>query len=190
MYTESLKSNLVLPVEKATNAVFSQKYNPFYYHGAMPNFFLWCLFISGLLLFAYYSPTLDRAYSSMAYITHELPFGNAFRSIHRYASDGMMIFAILHLVRVWFTDRFREYRILPWISGVILLSILFMVGLTGYLMIWDQEAVTLTNLTVNLLKQFPLVGTGLAEFLLNGQQVTDYTLTKFLFLHLAIPVLP
>jgi quinol-cytochrome oxidoreductase complex cytochrome b subunit len=189
MYTESLKMKLVLPVERLTNAIFSQKYNPFYYHGALPNFFLWCLFLSGLLLFAYYMPTLARAYPSMEYITNQLPFGNAFRSIHRYASDGMMIFVILHLLRVWFTDRFREYRIVPWLTGVVLLSILFFVGMTGYLMIWDQEAVTLTYLTVNLLKQFPIIGTGLAQFLLGGNTVTDYTLTKFMFMHLAIPVL-
>jgi quinol-cytochrome oxidoreductase complex cytochrome b subunit len=188
MYTESLKNKLVLPLEKGLNAIFSQKYNPFYYHGALPNFFLWALFLSGLLLFAYYMPTLAQAYPSMKFITYELPFGNAFRSIHRYASDGMMLFVILHLLRVWFTDRFREYRILPWITGVILLSILFFVGMTGYLMIWDQEAVTLTYTTVNLLRQFPLIGAGLGDFLLAGRTVTDYTLTRFMFLHLAIPV--
>jgi quinol-cytochrome oxidoreductase complex cytochrome b subunit len=189
MYTESLKMKLVLPLERVTNAIFSQKYNPFYYHGALPNFFLWCLFLSGLLLFAYYMPTVERAFPSMSYITNELPFGNAFRSIHRYAADGMMIFVILHLFRVWFTDRFREYRILPWITGVVLLTILFLVGMTGYLMVWDQEAVTLTNMTVNLLKQLPLIGPSMAQFLLGGTIISDYTLTRFMFLHLAIPVL-
>lgn len=188
MYTEPLQK-LVLQMEKGLNAVFSQRFNPFYYHGALPNFFIWVLYLTGLLLFAYYVPTLAQAYSSVSYITKELPFGNAFRTLHRYAADGMMIFVMLHLFRVWFTDRYREYRVLPWITGVILLSITFLVGMTGYFMIWDQEAVTLTNITVNFLKTMPVIGAGLAEFLLAGKVVTDYTLTRFLFLHLAIPML-
>ncbi|MBY0450622.1 MAG: cytochrome b N-terminal domain-containing protein [Cyanobacteria bacterium] len=192
MYTQligSLQKNVVLPLEKVANKVFTQSYNPFYYHGALPNFFIWVLFISGLLLFAYYTPTLERAYNTLSYITHELPFGNAIRSMHRYASDGMMIFVMLHMLRVWFTDRYREYRILPWLTGVILLSITFTIGLSGYMMIWDQEAVTLTYITANFLKQFPVIGPSLSSLLLGGELVSDFTLTRLLFLHLGIPLL-
>jgi len=188
VYTEPLQ-RATLWIERGLNNVFSQRYNPFYYHGALPNFFIWALFLSGLLLFAYYQPTLANAYRSVSYITFELPFGNMFRSVHRYASDGMMIFIMLHLARVWFTDRYREYRILPWITGVILLIITFIIGLSGYLMIWDPESVTLAHITFNLLQKMPLFGPGLAEFLMAGQVITDYTLTRFLFLHLGIPLL-
>jgi ferredoxin len=188
VYTEPLQ-RATIQIESALNKVFSQKYNPFYYHGALPNFFIWALFLSGLLLFAYYQPTLANAYASVRYITFELPFGNLFRSVHRYASDGMMIFVILHMLRVWFTDRYREYRIVPWLTGVILLVITFIIGMSGYLMIWDQQAVALTNITFNLLKQMPLIGGALAEFLMAGKVLTDYTLTRFMFLHLGIPLL-
>jgi quinol-cytochrome oxidoreductase complex cytochrome b subunit len=188
VYTEPLQ-RATLKIESGLNKIFSQRYNPFYYHGALPNFFIWALFLSGLLLFAYYQPTLSNAYASVRYITFELPFGNLFRSIHRYASDGMMIFVILHMLRVWFTDRYREYRILPWITGVILLTIIFIIGLSGYMMIWDQQSVALSHITFNLLRQIPLLGGGLAEFLMAGRVITDYTLTRFLFLHLGIPLL-
>jgi quinol-cytochrome oxidoreductase complex cytochrome b subunit len=188
VYTEPLQK-VVLQIEKGLNAVFSQKYNPFYYHGALPNFFLWVLFLSGLLLMVYYTPTLERAYQTVNYITHDLAYGNAYRTIHRYAADGMMIFVMLHLLRVWFTDRYREYRILPWLTGVILLSITFLVGLTGYILIWDQDAVNLTFVTLNLLKAFPVIGNGLAEFFMNDKTVSSYTLTFTFFIHLGIPVL-
>ncbi len=188
MYTEPLQRT-VLHLEKGLNKIFSQRYNPFYYHGALPNFFIWMLYGTGLLLFAYYVPTLAQAYESVRYITQELPFGNAFRTLHRYAADGMMLFVMLHLFRVWFTDRYREYRIIPWITGVVLLTITFIVGLTGYMMIWDQDAVTLTNMTVNFLKRLPLIGVASAELLMAGRVITDYTLTRILFLHLAIPML-
>jgi len=189
VYIEPIQKHVVLPLERATNAVFTQKYNPFYYHGALPNFFLWALFLTGLLLLVYYQPTLATAYASMKYITFEAPFGNAMRSIHRYAADGMMIFVMLHLFRVWFTDRYREYRILPWITGVVLLSVMFIVGLTGYMLIWDQDAVALTNITANFLSAFPVIGPSLARFLLAGDTITDFTITRMLFLHLGIPLL-
>lgn len=187
MYTEPLQ-RFTLQIERGLNAVFSQRYNPFYYHGALPNFFIWVLYLTGLLLFAYYVPTLAQAYDSVRYITQEIAFGNVYRTLHRYAADGMMLFVMLHLFRVWFTDRYREYRIIPWITGVILLSITFLVGLTGYFMIWDQEAVNLTYMTINFLKALPLIGVPMAEALMAGKVVSDYTLTRFLFLHLAIPL--
>jgi quinol-cytochrome oxidoreductase complex cytochrome b subunit len=188
VYTEPFQK-ATLWLERGLNNLFSQKYNPFYYHGALPNFFIWALFISGLILFAYYQPTLASAYASIQYITFELPFGNLFRSIHRYASDGMMIFVILHMFRVWFTDRYREYRILPWMTGVVLLVIIFSIGLTGYLLIWDQQAVTLANITFNLLSRIPLVGESVAGFLMAGKVMSDYTMTRFMFLHLGFPLL-
>lgn len=188
MYIEPIRKHLILPLERATNAVFTQKYNPFYYHGALPNFFLWALFLTGLLLLVYYQATLETAYQSMKYITFEAPFGNAMRSIHRYAADGMMIFVMLHLLRVWFTDRYREYRILPWVTGIILLSAMFIIGLTGYMLIWDQDAVALTNITANFLSAFPLIGPAMAKVLLAGETITDYTITRILFLHLGLPL--
>ena len=179
---------LVLLLEQGTNKTFTQKYNPFYYHGALPNFFLWVLYLSGLLLFAYYRPTLDMAYNSVEYITNIIPSGALFRAIHRYASDAMMIFVILHVLRVWFTDRYREYRILPWITGVILISIVFIAGLTGYMLIWDANSVALTYMTVNLIKAIPLIGSGLASALIGGEVITDFTLTRYMFLHFVVPV--
>lgn len=183
---EQLK-RLTQAIEQGLNVVFSQKYNPLYYHGALPNFFLWVLFISGLLLFAYYSPTLEKAYPSMEYITKQIPSGALIRALHRYAADGMMVFVLIHFFRVWFTDRYREYRILPWITGVILFIVLFLAGLTGYMLIWDADSVALTNMTVHLLTALPWVGPALAETLLGGKIITDFTLTRYLFLHLAIP---
>lgn len=192
-YVEAIQQRLVLPLEKVTNKVFTQKYNPFYYHGALPNLFLWVLFITGLLLLVYYQATLATAYDSMKFITYEAPFGNAMRSLHRYAADGMMIFVMIHLFRVWFTDRFREYRILPWVTGIVLLVAMFIIGLTGYMLIWDAEAVALTNITINYLSAVPLIGGAMASFFLGADLsgsalVTDYTITRMLVLHLGLPM--
>ena len=67
MYTDALTA-LMIKLEEGINAITSSKYNPFYYHGALPQFYLWVLYLSGLLLFAYYIPTVDNAYFSKTYI--------------------------------------------------------------------------------------------------------------------------
>lgn len=184
---ENLKKGVLL-LEKGLNAVFTQKFNPFYYHGALPKFFLWTLYVSGLILFAYYRPTLEGAYDSMEYMTKTIPSGALFRALHRYASDAMMIFVILHVLRVWFTDRYREYRILPWLTGIILLVVMFISGLTGYMLIWDADSLALTNITLNWVSAVPGIGHSLAQLLIGGDIINQYTLPRFLFLHFAFPV--
>ena len=142
MYTSIPKglTDLTLAIEKGTNAVISNKYNPFYYHGALPQFYLWVLFLSGLLLFAYYIPTIDNAYfsanlvnawTSVDYITDKLPMGAVIRGIHRYAGDAMVITIVLHALRVWVTDRYRQYRWIQWVSGIVLLLMVLFIGQTG-----------------------------------------------------------
>src|SRR5271168_3013376 len=119
VYTDPVNT-LTLWLEHGTNYLLTSKYNPFYYHGALPQFYLWVLYLSGLLLFAYYIPTIDNAYSSehlinawtsVDYITNHIPFGAVIRGIHRYAGDAMVITILLHMLRVWITDRYRQYRI-------------------------------------------------------------------------------
>lgn len=183
---EALRT-VTLWLEKGLNLVFTQKYNPLYYHGALPNFFLWVLYLSGLLLFAYYVPTLEGAYNSVNYITSRIPSGALFRATHRYAADAMMIFVLVHFFRVLFTDRYREYRILPWITGVLLITVMFIAGLTGYMLIWDADSVALTFRTMELLNAIPVIGPPVTALLIGGQQITDYTLTRYMFLHFAIP---
>ena len=138
-----------LAIEDGINALITSKYNPLYYHGALPQFYLWVLFLSGLLLFAYYIPTIDSAYfstrlinawTSVQYITETLPFGAVIRGIHRYSGDAMVIFIFLHAIRVWFTDRYRQYRWVQWVSGVVLLLMVLFIGQTGYYLVWDERS--------------------------------------------------
>jgi CDP-4-dehydro-6-deoxyglucose reductase, E3 len=133
MYKQTLDKlqTLTVALEKGLNKIFSQQYNPFYYHGALPNFFLWVLFITGLLLFVYFQPTLDSAYISVNYLSTKVPFGNIARGLHRYAADAMMIAVVLHALRVFFTDRYRKYRWLAWFTGVFVFLFMFAIGITG-----------------------------------------------------------
>ncbi len=188
-------NGLTLALENATNAFMTSKYNPFYYHGALPQYYLWVLYLSGLLLFAYYIPTIDNAYNSrnltnawtsVDYITKSLPFGAVIRGIHRYAGDAMVITILLHALRVWFTDRYRQYRWLQWVSGIVLAVFVLFIGQTGFYLVWDDRSLLLTRMTAGAFEALPVIGPGLKTWFLNGDQITNLTLSNFLFIHIGL----
>jgi quinol-cytochrome oxidoreductase complex cytochrome b subunit len=197
LYTDAIKTanNGVLQFELLVNKISTSKYNPFYYHGALPQFYLWVLYLSGLLLFAYYIPTIDNAYlskklvnawTSVQYITIKLPFGGVVRGIHRYAGDAMVLTIIIHAIRVWFTDRYRQYRWVQWLSGILLFGMVLFIGQTGYYLVWDERSLALTRMTTSALEAIPLIGAGLKTWFLNGESITNFTMSNFLFIHIGL----
>jgi quinol-cytochrome oxidoreductase complex cytochrome b subunit len=196
-YTEGIKglNSAVLVFEDGLNKIMTSKYNPMYYHGALPQFYLWVLYLSGLLLFAYYMPTIDNAYdsknlvnayTSVEYITKNLPFGAIFRGMHRYAGDAMVITILIHAVRVWFTDRYRQYRWVQWLSGIALLGLVLFIGQTGYYLVWDERSLLLTRMTVSAFDALGPLGPGLKGWFLNGDTITNLTLSNYLFIHIGL----
>lgn len=197
VYAEFIKgaNQFSLWLEDIVNKITTSKYNPLYYHGALPQYFLWILFLSGLLLFAYYIPTIDSAYvskslvnawTSVDYITDKLPFGAVIRGIHRYAGDAMVIAILIHAIRVWFTDRYRQYRWVQWLTGIALLLMVLLIGQTGYYLVWDERSLLLTRMTVSALETVPLLGSVLRTLFLNGDTITNYTMSNFLFIHIGL----
>ncbi len=208
-----LTKNLTVSIEKGVNFLTTQEHNPLYFHGALPLYTFWFLIFSGILLWMYYIPTLERAWSSVNYITSlpvflkdaaghlvldqngapvvdavnaatGIPYGAVVRGIHRWGAAAMMITTLLHMFRVYFTDRHRSWRWLPWISGVFLLLFVLFVGITGYLLVWDARAYRMVVETQEWLRAMPLIGAWSADFLVGGSGITDYTITRFFFFHI------
>lgn len=207
MYQKFLRltKSLTVSLEKGINFLTTQEQNPLYFHGALPLYTFWFLIFSGIMLWMYYIPTLERAWSSVNYITSlpvieardgyfvtnavspatGIPYGAVIRGIHRWGAAAMMITTILHMLRVYFTDRHRSWRWLPWVSGVFLLLFVLFVGITGYLLVWDARAYYLLVATQRWLEAVPMIGRWMSEFLVGGAQgITDYTLTRFFFFHI------
>ncbi|MBI3130052.1 MAG: cytochrome b N-terminal domain-containing protein [Acidobacteria bacterium] len=208
-----LTKNLTVSLEKGVNFLTTHEHNPLYFHGALPLYTFWFLIFSGIMLWMYYIPTLERAWSSVNYITSlpvflkdaaghlvldkngapivdavnsatGIPYGAVVRGIHRWGAAAMMITTLLHMFRVYFTDRHRSWRWLPWISGVFLLLFVLFVGITGYLLVWDARAYRMVVETQDWLRAMPLIGNWSAEFLVGGTGINDYTLTRFFFFHI------
>jgi len=176
---------ITVGIERKLSALLEDSFNPLYYHGAIPTMIFWAVLASGVFLFFYYTPTLEKAYTSVEYISKYVPYGIVIRGFHRYSADAMMLFVLIHLLRVYFTDRHREYSHVPWITGVVLLILTLVVGASGYFLIWDERAATLLAMTVDFFKGIGWMG--VANFIQGGVTISDLTLARMLFFHITIP---
>lgn len=176
----------LLKLEDLLNKVFGSEQNILYYHGAIPNFFMWMLFLSGLLLFAYYTCTLEAAYQSVEYITQKIPFGDIIRGLHRYAADGMMLAVWLHALRVYFTDRYREYRIIAWYSGIALTIMMLAIGISGYILVWDERSLIIVTMVSEFLAAVPFIGDALSHAFINDNVISNLTMAMSFFIHAGI----
>ncbi|MBI5874868.1 MAG: hydrogenase iron-sulfur subunit [Deltaproteobacteria bacterium] len=178
----------VLAIEGWADRIFTPRYNPFYYLGAIAIFFLWLLLISGIYLFLFYE--IGAPYKSIQYITEEQWYlGGIMRSIHRYAADGMVIASILHLAQVYLTDRYRRWRWVAWVSGIVLLGAVWVTGIVGYWMVWDQRAQMIAELTAGFLDYMPIFGDSLSMSFTSNTLITNLFFFVALFVHIMVPVL-
>lgn len=176
-----------LAAEGLADRVFTPRYNPFYYLGAIAVFFLWWIFVSGVYLFIFYE--IATPYESVKYITEgQWRIGAIMRSIHRYASAGLVLTSILHLLHVYFMDRHRHWRWVAWVSGVGLLAVIWVTGIIGYWMVWDEKAQMIAQLTTEFLDRLPVFGGILSLSFTKDQLITSLFFFMILFLHIFIPV--
>ncbi|MDP7385665.1 MAG: cytochrome b N-terminal domain-containing protein, partial [Nitrospinota bacterium] len=97
--------------------------------------------VTGVLLLFYYQPAPERAHESVRLLMNGVPWGWAVRSLHRWAGEGMIIAAFLHMGRVFFTGAFKRPREATWVAGFFLFVTVFGLAFTGYLLPWDQLAI-------------------------------------------------
>ena len=87
-----------LKVEGLFNLAFGEKLNPLYYIGPISYYLMWVIVASGLYLYAFFKTSVDGAQASVEALTHAQPWaGGVLRSVHRYASDGVVLTMLLHM---------------------------------------------------------------------------------------------
>ncbi len=135
----SVRRRIVYALDRIGDKVFTPTYNPLYYLGTICFFFLILITISGIYLFLFYRTSAP--YQTIQYLTNEQWYlGGFMRSIHRYASDGFILFMAIHMLREFLLGRYRQWRWLSWGSGIALLLVSIGIGVTGYFLVWDERA--------------------------------------------------
>ena len=159
-------------------------WNPLYNLGTLTFFFFWIILISGLYLFLPFHGSLDGAYQSVEYMTHEQWYvAGIMRSLHRYASDAAIITILLHMFREYALGRHKGFRWYSWFTGVPLLWFVITVGITGYWLVWDMLAQYIAVGSAKLMDALPIFFGSMSSNFLEGE-MTDRFFTLIGFLHL------
>lgn len=175
--------------EDCFDLVFGAKWNPFYQLGALGWFYYWIVVVSGLYLYIFFDTGVTQAYESLEYLTHEQWYaGGIMRSLHRYASDALVVMMMIHLLREFAMDRFRSSRWFAWFTGIPMLWLVFTAGISGYWMVWDQLAQYIAIATAELLDALPLFGEAIARNFLTDANLSGRFFTLMVFLHIALPL--
>lgn len=167
-----------------TPSITSRALTPMYCLGGLTFFFFVILAVTGIMLAMYYRPTPDTAYDSVVEISTTVRYGWLIRGIHFYAANGMLITAILHMLRVYFTGAFKKPRELNWIVGVGLGALTLVAGFTGYVLRWDQEAIGAAGVGFGLVSSIPQIGS-MITYMFWGRNYLD-TLGHFYASHVLL----
>ena len=177
-------------LERGGEALFTPALNPMAQLGTITFFLFWVVAISGIYLFIFFDTGIVNAYSSLEWISgpHWYHAG-VMRSLHRYASDLMVVTMVLHLLREFSLDRYRGTRWFSWFTGVPLIWFLYVSGITGYWLVWDELAQYVAVISAKLLDVFPVFGEPLARNFLTPEHLSDRFFSLLVFLHIAVPLI-
>jgi quinol-cytochrome oxidoreductase complex cytochrome b subunit len=153
------------------------------------------LTVTGVLLMVYYMPSTELAYDSMKDLHYIVPTGRVIRNIHRWASHLMVLFVLLHMMRVFYTASYKKPREFNWVIGMILLVLTLALSFTGYILPWDQLAYWALMIAANIaaspnelahslgLPQSFHLGDVVKELLLGSSEPGQHSLIRFYTLH-------
>src|SRR4051794_9105498 len=161
--------------------------NWFYTLGSATMFAFLSQAVTGVFLAMYYVPdATGGAYESMNHINNDVFLGEFVHGMHKWGASVMIILIFLHMGRTFFFGAYKYPRELNWVIGVVLLILTMVMGLTGYLLPFDQRAYWATVVATNITAAGPIVGPYLGDFLLGGPNFNATTLSRFYSIHMLL----
>jgi ferredoxin len=143
--------------------------------GALAFLLFWMLAASGVYLYLRFDTSASGAYASIGEL--EWWFGGVLRSVHRYAADAFVVVTVLHLLREAWLGRWRGFRAFSWISGILLVWLIYASGLVGYWLVWDTRSQFSFLATMEWMGVAARVG-----------EAPDRLFSLFVFLHIGLPL--
>jgi menaquinol-cytochrome c reductase cytochrome b subunit len=142
--------------------------------------------VTGSILAMHYQPGADTAYESIQRITMDFDFGWLVRGMHKWGASLMIVLIFLHMAASFMMGAYKYPRELTWISGVLIFATTLGMGLTGYLLVWDQRAFWASVVAINLNGTAPFLGPYISEFLRGGATYTAQIIPRFYALHMLL----
>ncbi len=180
---------LFMHAEALFNRAFGDRLNPLYHLGAISFFLFWIVVATGLYLFAFFDTSVAGAYRSVQALTHGQWYaGGVLRSMHRHASDAMVLTMLIHMLRHFAFDRLRGFRWFSWLTGVALIWLVYVAGVNGYMLPWDQLAQFVINASFEWLDWLPSFGGALIRNFIYPTSVSDRFFSLLVFVHIGVPL--
>ncbi len=142
--------------------------------------------VTGVMLATMYVPSTDQAYNSLSHIEGVALFGHVVRGMHYFGASAMFLFIGVHMLRVFLYASYKFPREVNWTSGVLLLICTVLMGFTGQLMRWDQNAIWSVNIAAKQAARVPFLGPLFANAVYGGDHLSGLTLTRFFDYHVFI----
>lgn len=172
--------------DSAATRLYGWRRNPLHQSGALAVILLALLIGTGLFLLFFYR--VSQPWASVAVLQGQPWFGRWMRSLHRVASDALVLAVIVHAWRMFAQQRAWGPRALAWTSGVVLLGIVFVSGWTGYVLVWDSFGARLAVSGAQLFDALPVLSEPTRRIFAGDEPVPAAFFFINLFLHIALPL--
>ena len=176
--------------ERLLALAFPANWNPMLNLGALGFFFYWIVTVSGIYVFIFFDTGVTQAFASVEYMTNGQWYAaGLMRSLHRYASDGLVAVMLLHMLREFSLDRYRGVRWFSWATGIPVLLLIYVAGISGYWLVWDKLAQYVAIVSTEWLDHLPFFGQPIARNFLSPETLESRFFTLMIFMHIAVPLI-
>lgn len=175
--------------EAGLERAFGPRLNPLTQLGTLGWFLFWIVTASGIYVYVFFDTGVTQAWESLQRITHGQWYaGGLMRSLHRYASDALVVVVLVHALREFALDRMRGNRWFPWITGIPLLWFMYACGITGYWLVWDRLAQFVALATTEWLDTLGIFAEPIAGNFLDSSALSGRFFTLMVYIHIAVPL--
>ncbi len=144
--------------------------------------------ITGLFLWAFYSPSAVTAWESVYNVQYNIPYGWLVRGIHHFSAQLLVGTLFVYILLMIVHGAYRKPREFVYWSALVMFLLTLCSCLTGDLLSWSLSGYFATIARVSFLQLLPKVGVMLYQLVVGGPdpQFGTLTLTRFTVLHIAV----
>ncbi|GHB98397.1 cytochrome b [Thermomonas carbonis] len=166
-----------------------RNFNIWYIFGILASVVLVNQIVTGIFLTMHFKPSAAEAFASVEYIMRDVEWGWLIRYMHSTGASLFFIVVYLHMFRGLMYGSYKKPRELVWILGMLIYLVLMAEAFLGYVLPWGQMSYWGAKVIISLFGAFPVIGTGLTEWIMGDYNPGDATLNRFFALHvIALPL--
>ena len=166
-----------------------KNFNIWYIFGVLSMVVLVNQILTGIFLTMHFKPSAAEAFASVEYIMRDVEWGWLIRYMHSTGASLFFVVIYLHMFRGLMYGSYKKPRELVWLLGMVIYLVLMAEAFLGYVLPWGQMSYWGAKVIISLFGAFPVIGTGLTEWIMGDYNPGDATLNRFFALHvIALPL--